>query len=123
MRKLTRRWFMLLCLALAGTVPAQADEGFRCATGRLVSLGDRMNEVQNRCGDPDAVSTRVEKRRVKYQVSRWIHGVLETVVEEREVEVPIDEWTYDMGPRAFVRYVLFENGAVTNVKTGGYGRR
>lgn len=125
MLKRTRRWLMLgsVLLTLAGAAKAQADEGFRCGTGRLVSVGDGMYDVRNRCGDPDAVSTRVEKRVVKYRVSRWIHGVQEAVIEEREVEVPIEEWTYDLGPRSFVRYVLFENGAVVNVATGGYGRK
>jgi hypothetical protein len=120
-----RRWFVLLplLLTLAGTGTAWADDGFRCGTGRLVSVGDGMYEVRNRCGDPDAVSTRVEKRRVKYRVSRWIYGVQETIIEEREVDIPIEEWTYDLGPRAFIRYVMFENGAVVNVTTGSYGRK
>lgn len=120
-----RRWFVLLplLLTLAGTGKAWADDGFRCGTGRLVSVGDGMYQVRNRCGDPDAVSTRVEKRKVKYRVSRWIYGVQESIIEEREVEIPIEEWTYDLGPRAFVRYVVFENGAVVNVTTGSYGRK
>jgi len=113
----------LLLVACAASAPAYADDGFRCRTGRLVSLGDRMHEVQSRCGDPDAVSTRVEKRRVKHRYTRWVGPVQESVVEEVEVEVPLDEWTYDLGPQSFVRYVLFENGAVIDVATGGYGRK
>ena len=112
-----------LLLTLGGAVNVQADEGFRCGTGRLVSVGDGISDVRNRCGDPDAVSTRVDKRKVKHRVSRWINGVLESVTEEQEVEIPIEEWTYDLGPRSFVRYVVFENGTVVNVATGGYGRK
>jgi len=122
MMKQKWRWLVLLALLVVPTGLAQADDGFRCGTGRLVSLGDRMSDVQNRCGDPDAVSARVERRKLKYRVSHWINGVQESVVEEREVDVPIDEWTYDLGPRAFIRYVQFENGTVTSVVTGGYGR-
>jgi hypothetical protein len=113
----------LLLLAFATSATARADNGFRCRTGRLVSLGDRMHEVQSRCGEPDAVSTRVEKRKVKHRYTRWVGQVQESVVEEVEVDVPLDEWTYDLGPQSFIRYVLFENGTVIDVVTGGYGRK
>jgi hypothetical protein len=113
----------VLILACAASATVRADDGFRCRTGRLVSLGDRMPEVQRRCGDPDAVTTRVEKRKVKHRYTRWVGPVQESIVEEVEVEVPLDEWTYDLGPQSFVRYVLFENGAVVDVTTGGYGSR
>lgn len=125
MLKRTRRWLVLVSflLTLGGAGKAWADEGFRCGTGKLVSVGDRMFDVRDRCGEPDAVSSRVERRKVKYRVNRWIYGVQESVVEEREVEIPIEEWTYDLGPRSFVRYVVFENGTVVNVATGRYGRK
>jgi hypothetical protein len=32
-----------------------------------------------------------------------------------------ETWTYDFGPRAFVRYVQVRDGRVTGVRTGGYG--
>lgn len=110
-------------LVLAPSWPASADEGFRCKSGRLVLVGARIPEVRDRCGEPDAISSRVEKRKIKHKFTRWVGNVQESVIEEEEVEVPLDEWTYDMGPNAFVRYVLFENGAVIDVTTGGYGRK
>lgn len=82
-----------------------------------------MPDVHNRCGAPDATSTRVERRKVKHKFTRWVGNVQESVVEEEEVEVPLDEWTYDMGSNAFVRYVIFENGRVIDVDTGGYGNK
>ena len=117
--------FSLALLLLLGTLsgPALADSGFRCRTGRLVSLGDRMSEVLDRCGEPDAVVERIEKRKVKHKFTRRVGNVEESVSEEQEVDVPITEWTYDMGPRAFTRYVVFEASAVVNVTTGEYGRR
>ncbi len=114
---------MLLPLLVTLAGPALADDGFRCRTGRLVSVGDRMFDVSDRCGEPDAVVERIEKRRVKHKYTRWIGNVQESVIEEQEIEIPISEWTYDMGPRAFTRYVIFEAGAVINVATGEYGRR
>ena len=106
-------------LGLAST--ASADSGFRCGSGRLVSVGDRAGEVLDRCGEPDAVIQRVEKRKVKHKITRRVGSVEESIVEEREIEVPIDEWTNDLGRNAFIRYVIFENGKVVNVETGEYG--
>jgi hypothetical protein len=115
--------FGLLPLLVTLAAPALADSGFRCRTGRLVSVGDRMSEVLDRCGEPDASVERVEKRRVKHKFTRRVGNVEESVIEEQEIDIPISEWTYDMGPRAFTRYVIFEGGAVVNVATGEYGRR
>jgi hypothetical protein len=103
--------------------PARADEGFRCGTGRLVSAGDHMYDVRNKCGEPDAASQRVEKRKVKHKVIRWVQGAAEEVTEEREIEVPVDEWIYDLGSRRFTRFVIFENDRVRSVITGAYGTR
>lgn len=109
-------------LMLTGGISA-ADSGFRCEGGRLVTAGDHMHEVKKRCGDPDLVGTRTEKRRQKYKVRRWVSGTMEEVSEEREVEVTIDEWTYDLGPERFIRHVSFENQRVTLVTTGDYGTK
>jgi hypothetical protein len=114
---------MILAVAMAAPIAARADSGFRCPTGRLVSVGDRMGEVLGRCGEPDAVIQRVEKRKVKHRITRRVGNIEESVIEEREVDVPIDEWAYDMGRYAFTRYVVFENGQVINVVTGGYGNK
>jgi hypothetical protein len=108
-------------LGLAST--ARADSGFRCQSGRLVSVGDRMGEVLDRCGEPDAVIQRIEKRKVKHKITRWVGDIEESVVEEQEIDVPIDEWAYDLGRYAFTRYVVFENGQVINVATGKYGTK
>ena len=120
MRRLAMLVVGLLSLTSAS---ARADDGFRCKSGRLVSVGDNMKEVRDRCGDPDFVATRVERRKVKYRYTRRFGQVEESVVEEREVEVPLDEWTYDLGPNSFTRYVTFENGRVVDVTTGDYGKR
>ena len=112
-----------LLVTLAWAAPVRADSGFRCNTGRLVSTGDRMGDVRARCGEPDAVFERIERRRVRHSFARWVGGGWESVTEETEVEIPISEWTYDLGSNSFTRYVIFEGGAVVNVATGDYGRK
>jgi hypothetical protein len=82
-----------------------------------------MHEVRKRCGEPDSAHDRRETRKVKVRQRRYVDGVFAEVSEEREVEVRIDEWVYDLGPRRFVRLVAFENGRVTAVSAGEYGTR
>jgi hypothetical protein len=120
-RRFSSWWLTIAALVLAlAAAPARAD-GFRCGTGRVVSPGDHMLEVRKKCGEPDFVSQRVEKRKVKAKVRRWVADHEEEVSEEQVVEVLVDEWTYDLGPRRFIRFVDFENARVTRVTTGTYG--
>jgi len=119
------RFFLLVAapavlVASLAARPARAD-GFRCSSGRLVSEGDHMLEVRKKCGEPDFVTQRVDKRKVKIKVKRWVVDHEEDDSEEQTVEVLVDEWTYDLGPRRFLRFVDFENARVTRVTTGGYG--
>ncbi len=107
-----------LLVSMSRPPSASAEEGFRCGTGRLVITGDHMAEVRNKCGEPDSAGQRVEKRRLKEKVRRWSGGVSEEVSEEREVEIVLDEWVYDLGPRRFLQMVTFENGRVVLTTTG-----
>jgi hypothetical protein len=120
MRKLAVLVFVLLWFAPES---ARADDGFRCPSGRLVSVGDGMKQVRDRCGEPDYVTSRSERRTIKHRYTRRVGAFEESIVEEQEIEVPLDEWTYDLGPNAFVRYVTFENGRVIGIRTGEYGRK
>ena len=107
----------------AGSGTAVADNGFRCETGRLVSIGDHLVEVQKKCGDPDYVGQRTEKRKRREKVRKTGGEWSEEVMEEREVEILLDEWIYDLGPRKFMRSILFENGRVIETGSGDYGSK
>jgi hypothetical protein len=112
-----------LLTSLALPAATRADEGFRCSSGRLVDVGDGMAEVADRCGEPDAAVHRTEVRRIRHRISHRVGDLEESFIEEQEVEIPIDEWTYDLGPRSFVRTVVFENARVRDIATGSYGRK
>jgi hypothetical protein len=88
-----------LTIILSQSITARADDGLRCKD-RLVKEGDRMYVVRALCGEPDGVFHRVES-----------------------FEVQIDEWTYDLGPSAFARTVVFKNGRVADVVADAYGRK
>jgi hypothetical protein len=124
MQRLTPILGLLALVVGPGGRLARADSGFRCPSGRLVTTGDQMAEVQNKCGEPDAVTQRTEKRKIKVKVRHWISPtVSEEISEEREIDVLVDEWTYDFGSNRFLRFVDFEDARVVGVSTGGYGRR
>ena len=112
---------MLVLVGFAGVPPARAADGFRCESGLIVDLGDLTYEVQKKCGDPDQVTERIERRTVRKKVRRWVDGVVQEVTEEEEVDVPILEWVYDMGPSRLLRLLRFENDRLVRVATGRRG--
>jgi Protein of unknown function (DUF2845) len=105
-------WTTLFCLA-AGQDVARADDGFRC-NGRVISTGEWLMRVIDKCGEPAAEMHRTEFRTIAVRVGN--------VIEERTVEVVIDELEYDLGSNRFVRFLYFENGRLLHVSTGEKGR-
>jgi len=111
----------LSAVLLSGGGRAEAFQGFRCGTGRLVREGDPPSEVQERCGDPDFADTREEQRTVRRTVWTEVNGVPIAREIEVIVSVLVDEWTYDLGPNRFIRHLVFEQGRLVKVWTGGRG--
>lgn len=114
-------WMLGVALVTVGVPVARAGDGFRCESGLLVNVGDSSYEVQRKCGEPDQVTEQIEKRTVREKVRRWIDGVLQEVTEERQIDVPIHEWTYDMGQHRLIRFLRFENERLVRVVTGRRG--
>jgi hypothetical protein len=117
---------LLLASALT-TVPAHA---FRCGS-RIVSEGDHYSKVLKICGEPMGVQERVIYRegrtRPRYSIEapggiRYEREVLGNY-ERSYVEIVVEEWTYNFGPRRLMQLVRFENGFVTEVEQLGYGYR
>jgi hypothetical protein len=120
---------MVCAVALIGTLGASAASaagtgGLRCGT-QLVSLGDTQYDVQATCGPPDSRQQRTEVRTVRHQVRvpcadrrAWCSAMVENTVE-----VPIEEWIYDFGPRRFLQHLLFEQGRLVHVESGERGHK
>ena len=115
-------------------IAAQADN-MRCDRN-LISRGDHQGEVLASCGEP-AIFTRKTIYRSGIPRSRFRslsigHNFYsrysdlsndELLTHNRSVvEVPIETWTYNFGPRYFMREVIFTDGRVTRINTLGYGR-
>lgn len=104
---------LLLCAFVLGpsTVAAwPVGSSFRCGS-RLVGTGQTLDDVYALCGDPTARFTTTE---------------LVTVHVGRDLDVTrpvvVDVWTYDRGPKRFVRFLTFRDGLLVDVDEGSYGR-
>ena len=107
--------------SFAGVRRANAFQGFRCGSGRLVDEGDQSLEVRKRCGDPDFADSHEERRTVRRTVWTQIAGVPVASEEEVTVSVMVDEWTYDLGPNRLIRHLIFEQNRLVRVWTSGRG--
>jgi len=104
--------------------PSAAANSLRC-DNQLVQEGDSQYEVKSLCGPPDDVQRRTEKRRVQRAVQRpCAHGSGScVVVVDDYVEITVDEWIYDFGPRRFLQHLTFEGGQLVAVRSGAYGHK
>ena len=116
---------LILFFLLALSAPAQA---LRCGT-KIVRNGDHQAKILNMCGEPAAIHSHNIYRSgfPATQITTRERGVRhedELIVHNRSVvEVVVEEWTYNFGPRRLMRVIRFENGIVTSVKRLGYGYR
>ncbi len=117
---------LVLLQASVQASPSPTDDGFRCSTGRLVSVGDSIADVRERCGEPDSSDQRTETRlRVarrsaggSVDATRPAAGT--SVIDET---VTVDEWSYDLGNGRLTRHLRFENGRLAQVTTGSRSER
>lgn len=75
------------------------------------NLGDTRVAVLMQCGEPFWRDQRTEEL-----IEKQDNGT------DRKTTVLIEEWTYNFGPNRFMRIITFRNGAMSDVRTGGYGR-
>jgi Protein of unknown function (DUF2845) len=94
--------------------PARAD-GFRCGT-KLVVEGSTRGEVIARCGAP----TDVERRSILRRPVLWRYG-RPYYLSDDLIEVPVETWTYNLGPNKLMRRLRLEDGVVVEIDTLGYG--
>ena len=95
-----------LCCTLAIAATGWADT-FRCPNGDLVATGDPIGDVTIKCDRPTLVTRREEpgetfKGRIQY--------------------VTVEEWVYNKGPNAFIYTLVFRNGLLAEIRSGGYGK-
>ena len=111
-------------LLLLAMTPALA---FRCGS-KIVTDGDHYTKVRKYCGEPLGIQERVIYRegrtrpRVNNGLGNGVNLDREVVYYDRSfVEVVVEEWTYNFGPRRLMQLVRFENGFVADIEQLGYG--
>lgn len=93
-----------------GTGKEQASSDGACGD-RVISVGDTRTDILIKCGEPLYKNSHHEELKERFD---------DTSV--RTVVVTVEEWTYNFGPQRFLRVITFRNGAVVDIRTGGYGR-
>lgn len=109
-----RRAVFVLLVGLLAASPSFA--AFRCGS-KLVSEGDTRSEVAAKCGEPDDVinQTSVYRRPVIWERGRPYF------IGEDMIEVPVENWVYNLGPNKLMRKLRFEGGVLAEIETLGYG--
>lgn len=105
-------------LALAAVWLWAASAGadsFRCGT-RLVTDGDSTDKVEALCGAPDSI----QRREVLQRPIRWYRG-RPYYISHEPVPIPIEYWTYNLGPNKLMRRLKFEDGLLVDVETLSHG--
>jgi hypothetical protein len=114
----------LAILLAAGASPAEA---MRCGN-RIVSTGDHQAKVKALCGEPDQAESRTVYRSglPRQQLDVDVDGSAvvdrELLIHNRSlVEVEVEVWLFNRGPRRLMREVVFRDNKVIDVKILGYG--
>ncbi len=106
--------FVTLAIVALWAQGAAADS-FRCGT-RLVSDGDSTDKVEALCGPP----TSIQRHDILRRPIQWIHG-RPYYMSFDPVEVPVEYWTYNLGPNKLMRRLKFEDGLLVDVETLSHG--
>lgn len=99
------RVLILVCCSLAAQA-AYADN-FRCPNGSIVSTGDSISVVAVKCDTPSFVARREEPASSN---------------RGKTVYIEVQEWTYNEGPNRLIHTLIFSNGILEAVQSGGFGR-
>ena len=112
-----KRTLRVACLAgataalLLAVQPAQA--AMRCGS-RLVTGGDHKLQVLHKCGPPALVEFR------GFQYFTYLPHTLPGA-GTRLIGANVEEWTYNFGPRRFMRLVRFADNEVVRIISLDYG--
>src|SRR3569832_1220929 len=99
---------LVVCCAVRAVV-------LRCGT-RMIGTGDTRTMVREFCGEPADIATRTILQRPNF----LLHGRT-LFLNDGYVEVPVEVWTYNLGPNRLMRRISFIDGSVDSIETLGYG--
>ena len=112
---------LVLCLLLPETAAA-----FRCGN-KLAKEGMHEVEVIAICGEPTSIRNlgyairSVDIREHRLTVPGWT--ITRSPGYRYPAEVMVTEYVYNLGPRKFMRRLVFEGGLLVSIETLGRGYR
>jgi Protein of unknown function (DUF2845) len=91
------------------------SDGMRCGN-KLVTDGDTLTEVRAKCGEPENIERHTILQSAGYDLlgRRVFYG-------NTLIEVPVELWTYNLGPFKLMRRIHFVDGVVDDIEVLGYG--
>jgi hypothetical protein len=118
-----------LSIGFLGTPSTAQALGFRC-NSYVIDVGMHKMEVMKKCGNPATRDQRVERRRIGAHQSIGnqvpppvtMQGNRISVVQERDIEIQIEEWVYNFGSQRFMQLLTFEDGRLKQIQDLGYGQ-
>ncbi len=127
---MNRLIWIVFAASVAFSAPLYA---LRCGHS-LVQPGDRKSYVYEICGEPDDIDSHYERRgnqnyadvrRNNFGQNRRIPNNSFNFGQSnyREIEVLVEEWTYDFGSAKLRKLLRFENGRLIEVENLGKRRR
>lgn len=111
-----RVFLLFLLLAISHSALAM-----RC-NSRLALEGDSSYKFLQVCGEPDYIERSVVYNSValKTPLESSFHRN-QQIVQKREEALQVEKWTYNFGPRRFIREVTFVNGVAQSIEIKGRG--
>jgi hypothetical protein len=108
---------LLACaLCLLGPTAARAEDTMRCGS-RLVSVGDGKDKVRSLCGEPTSISFAGMIGRSGYYGRPDDYWYFPPAW----VELPVEIWTYNLGPTRLLRKLRFVGDELDRITTDGHG--
>jgi hypothetical protein len=122
---------LLLSISLLGF--SEQALALRCGS-KIISTGDKKPKVLARCGEPDFAETQERKypsycRDSYYDEDEYSYNGFRYSYRSprRSHNYPIcrikiiDVWTYNFGPRKFIKELIFRNGILKEINNLEYG--
>jgi hypothetical protein len=117
---------LLAGLAVFLIAATKSSDSMRCGN-KLVSKGDHQAKVRKLCGDPDDRDSRTIYRGGLPRQDWDDDGISsisddELLIHNRSlVEVDVEVWLFNRGPRRLMREVVFHDNRLVTINILGYG--
>ena len=101
--KLIKLWLLCFLLTLS-------SNSFAIYCGQyVIDIGDRKDQVLEKCGDPESTQTRTKLIGTTIQDPSRVLGF------QSYEQIVIDEWIYNFGPNRFKEQLRFENNILRDI--------